>query len=279
MEIKPTIQAAIIMAGIGLLLLVVTGIRTIRAGQKLPFFQKRRMRVVEGWRLILFGFLLGILALLLNRYGEPVAYRYFPPSPTVTNTPTITLTPTITNTLENTLTSTITPTLDKTYTPMIPTVILTQFASSPIPNENAVFSSLQFCTKLNNGLPVNPTTLFKLPLTKLYGVFSFDKMTTGTQWTQVWLRGSEILYFESKPWEYAPGGYGYADCPVCEGNWTPGEYEVQIFAGLTWKASGTFTIEGDAPLATSTPTITVTPAAPASGTTVTPSPPGTPNLP
>ncbi len=49
MEIKPTIQAAIIMAGIGLLSLWSSA--SAHSGRaEAALFQKRRMRVVEGWR-------------------------------------------------------------------------------------------------------------------------------------------------------------------------------------------------------------------------------------
>jgi hypothetical protein len=54
--------------------------------------------------LIFFAVFLGIFALVIKAVGEPVAYRYFPPSPTASSTPTITLTPTITPTLKDTLT-------------------------------------------------------------------------------------------------------------------------------------------------------------------------------
>jgi hypothetical protein len=52
-------------------------------------------RVVLGWRLVIFGAVLGGVTLAISQYAEPTAYRFFPPSPTVTITPTITETPTI----------------------------------------------------------------------------------------------------------------------------------------------------------------------------------------
>ena len=46
--------------------------------------------------MVVLTLILGAVAFLLVKFGEPVAYRYFPPSPTITRTPTITTTPTIT---------------------------------------------------------------------------------------------------------------------------------------------------------------------------------------
>ena len=63
----------------------------IRSARRLPFFMLRRRRVGQGWRLILFGILIGIVALFILIFGRQVAYTIVPPTPSLT--PTITITP------------------------------------------------------------------------------------------------------------------------------------------------------------------------------------------
>ena len=76
---------------------------------------------------------------------------------------------------------------------------------------------------------------------------------------------------ETKAWTYSSGGAGYTDWDCTTGECLPGNYEVQIFVGSTWKSSGTFTISGGAAAeGTATVTPTLTPSAPL--TTPTPTP-------
>jgi len=45
---------------------------------------------------------------------------------------------------------------------------------------------------------------------------------------------------ETKPWDGSTGGYGYTQCNPSSEQWQPGDYEVQLFVGLTWISSGSF---------------------------------------
>lgn len=83
-------------------------------------------------------------------------------------------------------------------------------------------------------------------------------MVPGSQWTALWFRDGELIYYESIPWDGASGGYGFTDLDLPAEEWLPGFYEVQIFAGETWKSSGTFEVFGDPPEPTITPTATNT---------------------
>ena len=82
-------------------------------------------------------------------------------------------------------------------------------------------------------------------------------MTPGAQWSALWYYGSELVYYESSPWDGGTGGVGYTDWNPEPYMWLVGEYEVQIFVGLSWKTSGRFTVEGQPP--TAVPSITPTP--------------------
>ena len=240
---------------------LIVAFKAIRAGRGLEFYRKRQDLIEQGWRLIVFAILLTVAGLLFYKLGEPVAYRYFPPSPTITRTPTITTTPTITLTLQNTLTPTITQTLAQTYTPMIPDVVKTAIKTPVGVDVQAVFSPIEFSTQTKDSVVINTTNTFTLPITQMYGGYTFDKMVTGVQWSAVWLYEDSVICFETSEWNFAPGGSGYTDAcnnktPAVE--WLPGEYEVQIFVGQTWKTSGRFTVLGNTPPEGLTPSATLT---------------------
>ena len=128
----------------------------------------------NGWWTIVFAAALVLLAILIGIVAEPVAYIYFPPSPTITPTPTITLTPTISLTPTITETPTITLTPAKSYTPTItstpflPDAIEVQFSGTVTPNPT---SGLQpaavFPLGCDNYKAVNPQTVFQNPVDKI----------------------------------------------------------------------------------------------------------------
>lgn len=252
------VQTGVTVAFVVFLLLgifsLAVGLSAIRAGRSLQYFRKRRERIVQGWRLVLAGLILGAIGLSVNQYAEPVAYRFFPPSPTVTLTPTITATPTITVTPSISPTPTITNTPSVTNTPSIPEEVFGRFESTTTPAAEPVFSPLVFARELDeNFQPIEPAEEFENPITKLYGVFSYDQMTPGAQWTALWTRNGELVGFETLPWNGGSGGIGYTELEPASETWTSGLYEVQLFVGERWVQSSTFTVTGDPP--TSTPTV------------------------
>ena len=234
---------------------------------------------MRGWRLIGLAVFLAILGIALSRFGEPVAYSYFPPSPTAmptstaTITPSITLTPTISLTPTITDTPSITDTPTSTGTPFLPLAIEALFESSVTPNPDSVFSPIQFSTEYNGVNAVNPQSFFQNPIKHMYGVFTYDQMLPGVQWTALWFHDGDLVHYETKPWDGTTGGYGYTDWNPDRSEWLPGTYEVEIFVGMDWKVVGQFVLEGQPPTAiptatppaTHTPTQTFTP-------TVTPTP-------
>ncbi len=251
-----TIFFIMLAAAIGLL---VAAFRAFREAGRLRFFLKKRELLGRAWQFVFFAALVIVVAILINGYAEPVTYRYFQPSPTASQTPTITSTPTITLTPTITNTATVTPTFEFTPTPELPAVISEGFTSEVTPNPNAVFSVLEFSRRLTGEyLPVDPADTFANPIDELYGSFSYDSMSFGTQWTALWFREGELVCYETLPWNGASGGYGYTECLISAEEWLPGDYEVQLYVGETWKASGIFSITGAAPTSTATPTQTPT---------------------
>lgn len=267
LDIHTAVQTALIICIIAILLLVISAIRSISRGRKLTFFRMRRQQVVRGWRLLLWALILIIVVIFINFQAEPLIYKYFPPTPTLTNTPTITITPTITltPTISVTPTITLTPSITDTPTitptPNVPLAIEQQFESTVTPNPNAIFSELVFTNGLDDDYrPLNPGTVFQNPVGHMYALFSYDNMVPGSQWTAIWFRGKNLVHYETIPWDGGSGGLGFTDWEPSPEEWLEGEYEVQLFVGMSWKVTGQFIVEGEPPTPkpTDTPTSTST---------------------
>jgi len=268
LDIHTAVQTALLIMVVAIGISIWRGIVSIRSARRLPFFRMRRMRMVHGWRLLITAIVLVLLLTLMNSQLEPFIYRFYPPTATITLTPTLRFTPTISLTPTITLSSTITltpsisdtPTI--TPTPFVPLAVEARFESTITPNPDALFSNLIFTQGIDEEYrPLNPNTVFQNPVGHLYALFSYDRMVDGSQWTALWYRNGELVYFETHSWNGGTGGFGYTDWDPISTEWQPGVYEVQIFIGTVWKISGRFTVEGipPTPLPSATPTNTATP--------------------
>jgi type VI secretion system secreted protein VgrG len=284
LDIRSGIQTAILLAALIGIILLVAAVRTVVVSRKITFFRIRQQRILNAWRMAGFALFLGLLAGVLALWGEPVAYSVYQVSPTPSPTSTVTITPSITVTPTITLTPTITETPSETdtptptTTPFMPPAIEVLFASNVTPNPDAIFSQIEFSLAIDDQYrPVNPTTYFQNPVTRIFAVFSYDGMVPGVQWTALWFRDGELVHFETKPWDGTTGGYGYADWQALPEEWLPGTYTVQIFVGMEWKVIGQFILEGNPPTSavTPTPSQTLTPVA-SFTPSVTPTPSDTP---
>jgi type VI secretion system secreted protein VgrG len=266
LDIQTGVKTVFFILIAGGLLSFIIGIRTIRSAHRLLYYRKRRERTGQGWKMVLAALLMAGLAFVTNRYAEPVAYRVFPPTPTITMTPTITLTPTITETPTITLTPTLTETPLFSATPYLPDGIATLVESTTTPSPEFVFSVVTLAKDIDDDYqPIDPQTEFDNPVGKLYGTYSFDKMTANAQLSILWVRMSDqaIICYTSAPWDGSTGGYAYTECEPSSEQWKPGEYQVQIYVGREWANSGAFSVLGEAPTPTATvsPTYTITPSA------------------
>ncbi len=257
--------------------IVRAGMRRISSARGLTYYRFRRERSAEGWRIIFLSLLVLAFAFWLPFYGEPLAYQYFPPSPTpsptatITLTPTITLSPTITLTPTITDTPAVTDTPTPTSTPFLPPAIEALFTSIVTPNPESVFSPIEFSTGYDGVFAVNPKTVFQNPVGHLYGAFSYNEMLPGVQWTALWLHEGQMVHYETKPWDGTTGGYGFTDWNPPLQEWLPGNYEVILFVGMDWKVLGEFIVQGEPP--TAMPSTTLSPTMPV---TVTRTPSATP---
>ncbi len=285
-DIKAGIIAATLLTAIFFLISVVTGIQTVVSGKKIKFFQLRRDQIMRGWRLIALGLFWVIMGIAVYLYGEPVAYHYITPSPTLpmtltpSMTPTITITPTITETPTITLTPLESYTPEPSQTPHIPIAVEARFEGELTPPPDAAFSPLIFS---NIGLdddynPIGPGVQFTNPVGHLYAVFSYARMEDNIQWSALWYQGGNLVHYESMPWNGGTGGTGYTDWNPTSEQWLPGEYVIQIFLGTDFIINGSFNVVGDPPTPTITPTPTKTPS-PSPTYSPTASPSGTPITP
>lgn len=259
LDIETAVRTLFIFLLIATGVVAFTAFRSFREASRLRFFLKKRELLTRAWRFVFFSILILVFAVLINSYAEPLTYSVFPPSPTVTMTPTVTSTFTVTITPTITTTPTITETPAVTPTPVMPAVISEGFISQTTPNPNARFSELTFAVNIDQDYqPINPAEIFENPLNIIYGSFSYDQMVTNSQWSALWFRDGEIVCIESFPWNGASGGFGFTECQLPAADWLPGDYEVQIFVGETWKVSSFFSVTGVPPTPTITPTATIT---------------------
>ncbi len=250
---------------VGVLTLVMLGLiwqgyRRVQAAQQLPYFTLRQRRLREGLRLILLGTAIGILGLLTRLYGTQAFQVLITPTPSLTPTPsssptpTVTATPSITPTPSITMTPSATLIPSATPTPAIPDALTVLFRETITPRPEAVFSPLEFSLRLDRlNRAIGAAEAFENPVEILFGAFTYDAMNDGVRWTALWYFGSEIVCSETKPWDGGTGGYGFTECDPPEG-FQPGEYEVRMFLGETWKVSGRFLIVGSVAQATATGT-------------------------
>ncbi len=258
--------------GLAILLSVVIGIRALQGSRRLSNFQHRHRFLRTARHSFLIGGLLIVLLVVVILSGEvPFSPDLFT-SPVPENTPTAL--PAITQTqsgpilvlptsiiLSLTLEPTgfTTPTLVHTATPAIPLPIQAQFQGIITPPADARISRLSFATEMKDNRLVGPSTRFRNPIRRMYVVYSYAHLLPGVQWTAIWYRDGNFLNYETRTWRTAETGAGITELVLGADEWLPGMYEVQMFVGSEWKASGTFTLSGVPPTLTPTSTITPTP--------------------
>ncbi len=279
MDIQSGVIALVLLAVLFAVVSIRSGLAALQSARKMTFYRLRRQREAGGWRTLGLAAFLLLFAVALPLYGLPLAYRYFPPTPTATLTPTITgipsltLSPTITLSPTVTDTPLVTDTATITPTPSLPLAVVALFQSSITPNPATILSQLTFSTQIDNDLqPVDPQTVFQNPISEIFATYSYDQMVPGSQWTAVWYRNGEQVCLTTQPFAGGTGGYDSANCSNPIGGWQPGIYETQIFVGEDLKAVGRFMVEGQPPTPTASKTPTRTPVTPSATATRTATP-------
>lgn len=266
LDIISFLRTATTVMTLGAIWAVWSGISKLRTAKEVPYFKMRRKQLERGWQQILLGVVLVGLGIASWFWGEPAAYSLVDITTTPTQTFTATTVPTRTQVPSATLTPTITLTPAESYTPTItptpyiPLAIEAQFTAQVTPPANSAFTEITFAQGMTEQYtPINPNTIFRNPVGHIYGLFTYDEMVDGVQWTALWFRNGDLVFYETQVWQGGTGGWGFTDWAPEAEEWQPGLYQVQIFAGMEFKTLSEFEVQGDPVTSTPTPTETLTP--------------------
>jgi hypothetical protein len=233
----------------GLAFLIYMGRREMIFANQLPFFEVKRKRIARGWRLILIGVFLGLMAAALQFVGMQVIDNLLPQvaTPAVAGLQDEPASPASTGTATrppaNTATPSITPSQTERGTPSLPQAVVAMFEESVTPDALAVFGPLHVTSEVL--YPAYPDEeQLESAQGILYGLFSYDYLEPGVRWTAVWLWENDIICVDTKPWDAERGGWGYTECELDV--WPAGDYFIHIFLGEQWMISGEFEILGSA---------------------------------
>jgi hypothetical protein len=236
----------------------IAGVRALRLGSRTIYFRHRRQRVLAGWWMTGASLLLATVAVLIFRARTP-AFVPEPVTPTLVITSTrLAVTPSRTFTPSPSPSPALTSTASATATPHLPLSLEIMVVSSVTPQAEVTIEDIRFSETLPGGFPVGNRFEWLNPLKRMYASFAYTHMNYGVQFTALWFRNGELVYYESSPWKSGGHGRSASEWEPAPHEWHPGVYEVQFFVGTEWKATGRFTLKGDPPTPTFTPTASTT---------------------
>lgn len=235
----------------------ISGVRALQLGSKTIYFRHRRQRVLAGWWMTGASLVLMVITALTFRAWNPFFSTIASPVPVDSATP-VSSTPSRTSTPAPSPSHTPTSTVTPTPTPHLPLSLEIMVISSITPQVSASIGDVRFSDRLIDMLPVGNRIEWDNPLHRMYASFEYSHMTYGAQFTALWFRNGELIYFESGPWQAGGHGRGYSKWEPAPHEWHAGDYEVQFFVGTEWKATGTFTVISEPLPPTLTPTATLT---------------------
>ncbi len=275
--IMPSMEVSWILRPLPSILAVVTllflmaGLRALSLGRKTISFRHRRQRLQAGWWLIGSSMISALLAIVLVRASHSPSFplpNALPAQPSPLPSPTIALpTLSITPSLTPLPSPTFTPTLsvasspNPSATPRLPLSLEIMILSAVTPLPSAAIYDVRFTQAVAGEYPITNRTEWTNPIWRMYVNFAYNNMTYGAQFSVLWFRNGELVYFESQPWPYSRRGRASYKWQPAMHEWHPGLYEVQFFVGLEWKATGRFIVRGEPrpPTSTLTPSPTRTP--------------------
>jgi len=276
----------VLIFGLGAIFSLLSAIRTLQISRRWSDYRLRRRYVVQARGSVALALLSGGLAVALLVVGRsaapPAEPGPLPGTATSTASPTGSAAtpdaPIETATApEAAATATVPtsapivpPTLAITATPAMPIAVQALVQGTATPPFAVQFGRLRFSTTINNYTLVAPGEEFTNPIKQMYSVFTYQPIGAKIEWIALWYHNGALEYVDSTSWKDFPAGVGVASWARPAPEWLPGQYEVQIFLGTEWQASGRFVLMGDPPTASPTPqptsTATAVPTATASGT-------------
>lgn len=266
----------VIIFGLGAIFGLLSAIRTLQVSRRWSDYRLRQRYIVQARGSMLVALLSGGLALALLVLARSTRPSSIPvtPSATLTHTaqptagpvpqelPTGTASATALTPTETPITPSpvlIPTTAAATATPAMPIAVQAMVQGTATPAFDVEFGRLRFSTEINNYTLVAPGEKFVNPIKQMYSVFTYQPLGVKVEWIALWYQNGALKYVDTTSWKDFPAGVAVAGWTRPATEWGPGQYEVQIFLGTEWKASGRFTLEGNPPSATPSPPPSATP--------------------
>jgi hypothetical protein len=136
------------------------------------------------------------------------------------------------------------------------------------PSFKVEIGRLRFSTTINGYELIAPGESFPNPIKQMYTVFTYQPADQRVPWVALWYQDGNLQNVDASSWESSPPGIGIASWARDPVQWQAGDYEVQIFIGTAWKATGRFSLSGEPPTFTATASATATPTGTATHTPV-----------
>jgi len=89
--------------------------------------------------------------------------------------------------------------------------------------------------------PINPTTTFPAGITMVYGIFNYEGLKDGLEWTYTWYRDGELEATRTEIWKSGEEGSAWVNL-WNDAGLPSGNYELRLYLGDKLLQSGTFVI-------------------------------------
>ncbi|MFH1185627.1 MAG: NBR1-Ig-like domain-containing protein [Chloroflexota bacterium] len=264
----------VLIFGLGAIFSLLSAVHTLQISRRWSDYRLRRRYIVQARGSVLLAVLSGALAMALMIFGRlnqptenpaalpstqtPVASETASPAsplpppgtpiPPADTPTTIVVTPS----------PIIPPTSAMTPTPVMPIAVQAMIQGTVTPAFDTQFGRLRFSTEINNYALVAPGETFRNPIKQMYSVFTYQPIGVKVEWTALWYQNRELKHVDTTSWKDFPSGVAVVSWLRPASEWEAGEYEVQVFVGTDWKASGRFLLDGEPPTITASPPATAT---------------------
>jgi len=277
------LSVGVVFFGLGAILSLLSAIRTLQKSRSWSNFRHRQRMLGQARSSLVVAVLCAAAAaglLVVRQGGRSVTFSPLEFPATVigrvfaSRTPTLQSSPTTTSSATHGLptappatpSSAFPTTPAPTATPSIPIAVEAMIQGTATPAFKVEIGRLRFSTTIDRYELIAPGESFRNPIKQMYTVFTYQPADQRVPWIALWYQDGDLQNVDATSWESSPPGIGVAGWARDPVQWQAGQYDVQIFVGTSWKATGTFSLAGEPPTVTATPSATGTPAATATGT-------------
>ena len=279
------LSVGVVLFGLGAILSLLSAVRTLQKSRSWSNFRHRQRMLGQARGSLVVAILCAAATaglLVLRQEGRPVALPMLDFPATVisrvfaTRTPTQrpsptsspSMTPHLPTSPPATPSSAFPTTAAPTATPSIPIAVEAMIQGTATPTFKVEIGRLRFSTTINGYELIAPGESFPNPIKQMYTVFTYQPADQQVPWIALWYQNGDLQNVDATSWESSPPGIGVASWARNPVEWEAGDYEVQVFIGTAWKATGGFALTGAPPTLTATASTTPTPQATATWTAV-----------